>query len=302
MVQMNKCKYSLVLVSCVMLMGCASKPVSDQSKITFTTNTAPDPVKPVVGTLEEGLRLARMLRDNGRFEGAVEVYGKLAQRGDLKGSLMLEYASVAAMVDAPKDTLTLFAQAKQSMGGNMNTMSPIEKTILCNGMGRARLALGQTDDAFKDFECTLAVDSKNVIALNGKAVLLDAKGEHSQAQALLLTAKDIDPANLMVINNLALSYLSEGKSAEAIRLLAQLDIPKNQPALTLNLAFAYLLDNKDSQALQVLMTVTSESQSKRLITQLNGYKSQIRQGEDVSTALLKASRQMLVLQEQEAHS
>lgn len=272
--------------------GCASLGGTSAS-----TTAAAD--KELTGSLAEGLRLARMLRDNGRMEGAAGIYARLDQRGELKGALLLEYATVAATVSSPRQALALFGRARQEMGGDPMVLPPATGVALCNGLGRARLALGQTDAALGDFDCALKLDAVNTVALNGKAVILDAQGEHEQAQALWRQAQEIDPADFTLLNNLALSYLSQGKTAETIRLLRQLDMPRNMPTLTLNLALAYLLENQPEQADQALRQLVSERQAEQLQAQLMRYSTRIREGEPVAAELLVASRQMLALQDQD---
>ncbi|QDQ88941.1 tetratricopeptide repeat protein [Alcaligenaceae bacterium SJ-26] len=272
--------------------GCASLGGTSAS-----TTAAAD--KELTGSLAEGLRLARMLRDNGRMEGAAGIYARLDQRGELKGALLLEYATVAATVSSPRQALALFGRARQEMGGDPMVLPPATGVALCNGLGRARLALGQTDAALGDFDCALTLDAVNTVALNGKAVILDARGEHEQAQALWRQAQEIDPADFTLLNNLALSYLSQGKTDETIRLLRQLDMPRNMPTLTLNLALAYLLENQPEQADQALRQLVSERQAEQLQAQLMRYSTRIREGEPVAAELLVASRQMLALQDQD---
>ncbi|MEQ4617094.1 MAG: tetratricopeptide repeat protein [Corticimicrobacter sp.] len=272
--------------------GCASLGGTSAS-----TTAAAD--KELTGSLAEGLRLARMLRDNGRMEGAAGIYARLDQRGELKGALLLEYATVAATVSSPRQALALFGRARQEMGGDPMVLPPATGVALCNGLGRARLALGQTDAALGDFDCALKLDAVNTVALNGKAVILDAQGEHEQAQALWRQAQEIDPADFTLLNNLALSYLSQGKTDETIRLLRQLDMPRNMPTLTLNLALAYLLENQPEQADQALRQLVSERQAEQLQAQLMRYSTRIREGEPVAAELLVASRQMLALQDQD---
>ncbi|PWF21462.1 tetratricopeptide repeat protein [Corticimicrobacter populi] len=272
--------------------GCASLGGTSAS-----TTAAAD--KELTGSLAEGLRLARMLRDNGRMEGAAGIYARLDQRGELKGALLLEYATVAATVSSPRQALALFGRARQEMGGDPMALPPATGVALCNGLGRARLALGQTDAALGDFDCALKLDAVNTVALNGKAVILDAQGEHEQAQVLWRQAQEIDPADFTLLNNLALSYLSQGKTDETIRLLRQLDMPRNMPTLTLNLALAYLLENQPEQADQALRQLVSERQAEQLQAQLMRYSTRIREGEPVAAELLVASRQMLALQDQD---
>lgn len=284
----NLCLATLLLA----LAGCAMTGGSPAPR------PKPEPeLKTVTGSLEEGLRLARMLRDNGRMEGAVGVYSRLDQRGELKGALLLEYATVAATVQPPRETLALFGRVRQELGGNPQALPPATGVAICNGMGRARLMLGQNDAALTDFDCTLALDPENTVALNGKAVLLDANGAHEPAQLLWRRAQELAPADYNVLNNLAVSYLAQGKAEETIRLLAPLDAPRNVPAVTLNLALAYLLADQPQQARSALQGLVSARVATQLLQELSVYRDRIGEGRPVAQELLAASRRMLALQD-----
>lgn len=286
---MNVFSRSLCMVALAALLGgCAS--MGSRSDGPFDQAE-----KNLSGTQVEGLRLARMLRDNGRMEAAAGVYARLDQRGELKGPLLLEYATVAATVSTPREALSLFGRVRQELGGSPQTLPPAIGLAICNGLGRARLMLGQTDAALRDYDCALQLDAANITALNGKAVLLDAQGAHEQAQALWLRAQEIDPADFSILNNLALSYLSQGKTAETIHLLSQLQTDKPMPALVLNLALAHMLDGQDEQAYGVLRRLISENQAYTVMDQLAEHVARIRNGAPASMELLAASREMLAL-------
>lgn len=286
----------MAALAAVFLGGCASLQSNESSRNVATQTASSD--KEVTGSLAEGLRLARMLRDNGRMEGAAGIYARLDQRGELHDALLLEYATVAATVRPAREALALFGRARQEMGGDPLALPPATGVALCNGLGRARLALGQVDDAFNDFDCALKLDDKNTVAMNGKAVILDARGEHEAAQTLWRKAQEIDPSNFTMINNLALSYLAQGKKEDAIQLLSQLDVPKDMPTLTLNLALAYLLNNQPDKADTTLLQLVAPSQAEQLRAQLMRRSARIQQGEPVAAELLAASREVLALQEQ----
>lgn len=246
---------------------------------------------------EEGIRLARMLRDNDRMEGAVAVYARLDQRNELKGAYLLEYATVASTVSSPEAVLKLFSRVRKEAGGDLSAIPADTAVAICNGMGRARLALGQNDEALKEFDCALARDASSLTALNGRAVLLDVAGEHQQAQALWAKARDIDPADINIINNLALSFMAQGKVKETIRMLEPLSIPKSNPALKMNLALAYLLENQKSAAVDTLTSIMSQGLSQRIVEQLSQYSQRIKGSQNASMELLRASRHMLALNE-----
>lgn len=244
----------------------------------------------------EGLKLARLLRDHGRLQGAAEVYAQLERRGLLKPLELLEYASTAATVQSAQDNLALFGRARLALNKAEVKLSPATRTALCGGLGRARLALGQTDAALSDFDCVLAADPDDVAALNAKGVLLDARGRHGEARALFARAGELAPADVRILNNLALSHLSSGDTAEAIRLLLQGGTPRT-PALRLNLALAYSIDGRDDEARRTLESFMSAPLARRALQDFATHRQRIVEGAPVGGELLAASRQALRLQE-----
>ncbi|GAB4063408.1 tetratricopeptide repeat protein [Uliginosibacterium sediminicola] len=244
----------------------------------------------------EGLRLARVLRDQGSFQAASEVYSQLDHKQLLKPLELLEYASTAAIVQTSQDSLALFGRARRELQRSAELLSPAAQIALCGGLGRARLALGQTEEALRDFDCVLQQDADNLPALNARGVALDALGRHEDARSMFARASALDPADFRVLNNLALSHLSSGNSAEGIRLLKQAGAT-GLPTARLNLALAYLLDGQDQEARQALGFLSPRMADKALVT-LQSYRTRIRDGAPVAAEFLAASRQLLALREE----
>lgn len=291
-----------LLAALLTLSGCGAITVRDAPQ-TSTRQLPPTPAaisKSAQDTASTGLKLARLLRDQGRFEAAAGVYAQLERRGDLKPLELLEYASVAAQVQSPQDSLALFGRARQALNSSGVRPSPASTAALCNGLGRARLALGQNEAALGDFDCALAAAPTDVVALNAKGVLLDARGDHAQARTLLSQAHEIAPADFRVLNNLALSWLASGDSAQAIRLLSQSQL-NDWPTLRLNLAFAQALHGDDGDAQQTLAGLMSPALAQQALEDFTQRRARIRAGEPVAQELLEASRKLLPLRERDDH-
>ncbi len=264
------------------------------------TNASPRPPTSSGDAAAEGLKLARLLRDQGRYEGAAGVYAQLEQRGSLKPLELLEYASVAAPTQSPRDNLALFGRARRALNEAGVTVTPAATVTLCNGLGRARMALGQRDAAMNDFDCTLAADANNVAALNAKGVLLDASGDHEQARKLLSQAWELDPSDFRVLNNLALSHLASGDAQQAIRLLSQADAVQF-PTLKLNLAFAQVLQGDEGAARKTLEHIMAPTLVPQALADFAQRRQRIRDGSPVASELMAASRHVLQLREKEAN-
>ncbi|MEI7064839.1 tetratricopeptide repeat protein [Dickeya chrysanthemi] len=262
----------LALAGCALLAGCSSHTLK--------------------GNKEEGLKLARLLRDQGRQEAAAEVYARLDVRGKLNGAEMLEYATVAGPVRQPAEALTLYGRARDALGGHLDEMSAPQATALCVGMGRAQLALGRTAAAQQDFDCALRRDARNATALNGMGVLLDAQGRHDEARRRFEQALSIEPGNIAVMNNLALSWLASGQSENAINQLRRADL--NNPSVRLNLALAWLYQGNEDNARNVLSQMADASRVDALIASLGARVAKLKSG-NASETLLMASTQPLAL-------
>ncbi|MCL2893175.1 tetratricopeptide repeat protein [Brenneria tiliae] len=246
----------------------------------------------IKGTKDEGLRLARLLRDQGRIEAATEVYARMDGRGELQGTELLEYASVAAPVRQPQQTLELYGRARHELGAT-DRLKPQEALAICLGMGRAQLALGRHALAQKDFACALKAQPDSVGALNGMGVVLEAAGRHGEARELFEKALQVNPADVAAINNLALSWLASGEAGKAIGLLRSVD--NGNPAGKLNLALAYLYDGRQDEARGTLATIAQPRFIDGLMETLQQRLQQMRQENNGGETLLLSSRQRLQL-------
>lgn len=285
-----------------LLSGCGTITVRDAPN-TATRNlpeTASKQAKQTQSNAATGLKLARMLRDQGSYEAASGIYAQLERRGELQPLELLEYASVAAQIQTPQDSLALYGRTRRALQESGIKTNPASTAALCNGLGRARMALGQSDAALADFDCTLAAQPDDLTALNAKGVLLDARGEHAQARTLFNQAHEIAPADFRVINNLALSWLASGDSTQAIRLLSQAQVPE-WPTLRLNLAFAQALAGDEEQARKTLSELMSPALAQHALDEFARRRERIRNGEPLAQELLEASRSLLPLREDPGH-
>jgi Flp pilus assembly protein TadD len=119
------------------------------------------------------------------------------------------------------------------------------------GYGNALLALDRPEIALSQFEAALALreDSRS---LNGVGVAHDMMGDHVAAQAHYRTALVLEPGNLTVRNNLALSLSVSGRHAEAIAILRRaITDPRAGARHRLNLALAYGLAGQGAAAAEI---------------------------------------------------
>ncbi|SDI85352.1 Flp pilus assembly protein TadD, contains TPR repeats [Pseudomonas flavescens] len=261
-------------------------------------NLVPSPSAPPQGKeAREALALAHTLRDNGRLQAAYEVYARMAERGQLGGSYLLEYASVAAAVRPPQEALALYQQARQALGETLSKLPAAQRLALCNGNGRARLALGQATLAEKDFRCALQAAPGDAQAHNGLGVALNLQGRDAEARLQFEQALASDAAYSPAVNNLALSWLASGDSAKAIGLL---NGARGQDiSLQLNLALAYVMADQDDTAGRILQDNLEASYAGSILDGFRAARQRVRAGAPLASELLAASQQPLALKEQD---
>lgn len=273
----------------IFLSGCA-----ELSALSWGGPATSPPTAASSGKTAESLRLARIMRDNGRLTAAVEIYGRIDEKGGLSPRELLEYASVAAQVLPPQDALSLFVRARQQLTAR-GKMKPDERLAVCLGIGRGRLALGQLDGAAESFRCALEEDGENVAALNGLGVVLAAQGQNDEAHRLLSRALDLDPANAAVRNNLALGQIGTGNTKAAIALL-DTGGQGGSPTLALNLALAHLLEDDEAAAQRVLAENLPRIRWAAVLESLKQSAARIRAGQPPAREMLAASRRLLPLE------
>lgn len=247
----------------------------------------------------EALKLARVLRDNGRLQGAFEVYQRLDQRSPLHGAYLLEYASVAAAVRPARDAWALYDRARQD--SDPARLDPAQRQALCGGLGRAALALGNAASAEQNFNCALQADGdrgQRAQLLNGLGVARTLLGQRPAARDAFQQALDLQPGYSAAANNLALSWLADGERAKAIGLLNGAR-QNGEVAVNLNLALAWVLDGHDDTARRILEEQLEPAYAADILQRFQATRQRIADGAPVDSELLAASQQPLQLASQD---
>ncbi len=120
-----------------------------------------------------------------------------------------------------------------------------------HGYGNTLIALDRPNSALTQFEAALA-EREEARTHNGIGVAHDMLGDHVAAEAHYRTALVLEPANLTVRNNLALSLAVTGKFAEAIAILRRaVRDPRAGVRHRLNLALVYGLAGQSLAAAEI---------------------------------------------------
>lgn len=120
-----------------------------------------------------------------------------------------------------------------------------------HGYGNSLIALGRPNSALTQFEAALAL-REAARTYNGIGVANDMLGDHVAAEAHYRTALVLEPGNLTVRNNLALSLAVTGKFVEAIAILRRaITDPRAGARHRLNLALVYGLAGESAAAAEI---------------------------------------------------
>lgn len=268
--------FYLLLVCFVLLLGgCSTQATKSSSQISESTVVDTD-------TAEEALKLAHLLRDNGRYQAAYEVYEKMDEKGQLEGPFVLEYASLSASILPASEAIALYKRAQIELGKDVSTS---QQQAICVGLGRAYLELAQLNKAKEQFQCALDVSSQSVMALNGLGVIASMNGDTIAAQENLQAALDIAPSNEIVLNNLALACMVSGEYQKSINLLKTKQNSQNM-SIRLNLALAYVFIDREDMARELLLKKISRNKTEKILERYLSSKNRIKNGSDVSSEIL----------------
>lgn len=244
---------------------------------------------------ESALKLARLLVEQGRLEASLGVYGQLDQKKALGPKELLEFASVAALVEPPKSTYALFSRTAAEDEEHPDVYSAEERGALYAGLGRAELARGNLAAAKKALAKALQVSPANVPALNAMGVLLDAEGSHEEALQSFKRALAEEPENPQVLANIGLSHLSAVNAKLAVASLEEAKATGKAPvSVDVNLALAQFLGGDEAQARKTLEAVMRRNQAAELVANFKRLQTNVKEGgAPLSEALLEAARKSI---------
>lgn len=162
---------------------------------------------------ESILRIADRLRETGDYMSALHMYRQVRER---------DPENVAALTGEGEILLTLgaYSEAEKRFRAAQNLGDASGRSAA--GLGRALLRQNRPAEALPFFEGSLKEQDVTGRNYNGYGVTLDLLGRHDDAQIAYSQGLDRSPGNMILTNNLALSFaLSEDYEA-ALRILSDL--------------------------------------------------------------------------------
>jgi Tfp pilus assembly protein PilF len=284
----KKSRYLLLLSLVFVLVGCAGKNVYQAGNASF------DAASLEGKDANEALKLAHLLRDNGRLKAAYEVYATMDGKGQLEGPFLLEYASIAAYAIPGSDVIGLYQRAKEELG---EKVTKSQQQAICSGLGRAYLGTVQLTKATEQFNCALEANARSVPALNGLGVIASMNGNKDKARSLFQQALDIAPSNELVVNNLSLSWMASQEYQKAISLLKTKRNSENV-STRLNLALAYVLYDREDMARELLVNSIARDKAEKILSRYVSARTRIQNGSPVAAEILSLTNTPFLLKDE----
>jgi Flp pilus assembly protein TadD len=171
-------------------------------------------------------------------------------------------------------SLSLLAGCEQPQAGGIAQIEAMRKN------GNDLIESGKEQEAIAVFDKIIAIDPKNALAYNGKAVAFDHSGNHLAAQELYQTALKLSPNSAAIKNNLAMSLILNKQIKQAIAILEPLskkpglDHDQSGDIIRHNLALAYGISGQYDKATKINRKDLSIKEAKENIEFYKNYVAQ----------------------------
>lgn len=242
---------------CVALVMCVLSACSQQS-------STPAPQEKAL------MQMADTMARNGNTEDAIKLYEQLVTTNGRNLDYYLELARLYRSIGRTPQAIAVLQKAYAVDDDDARVRKQL---------GFALLAAGQNEAAFELFSRWVEDEPKNADALNGYAMALDYKNDHTAAQTAYQKAIALSPANVMDIkNNLGMSYILAGKWEAAIDLLEPLVKAGAGKTTRQNLALAYGLKGDKKKALEMNLKDLPAAKAKENMRFYEEYLKRLKKG------------------------
>jgi len=222
----------------VSLAGCANDPMTESIRPRSTAGSPDNPADVVTPIL----RVAEATERGGDIRSAVGLYRRAHSLDPDRYDALIGLADGLGRLGAADEAAEAYRRALM--------LRPRDKAAL-RGLGNQLLALGQPAQAILQLEAALD-QGHDARILNGLGIAHDVQGDHGGAQAFYRTGLDLDPGNIALRGNLALSLVLASRYGEAVEILRPLAFgPAATARLRQNLALAYGLAGEMDNAARV---------------------------------------------------
>lgn len=189
------------------------------------------------------LRVATATRGAGDYASAINVLKRAHKLAPTDVEILVELGESLAAVRAFNEAREILNKAAILQPGN---------TRASRGLANALVALSEPALALTRYRQALAI-KKEAATYNGLGVTLDILNDRAAAEDAYRAGLALEPHNLSLVGNAALSLALQGKHQAAIDLIAaELRVGHSNPRLRQNLALVYGLAGRHADARAVL--------------------------------------------------
>lgn len=222
--------------------GCASDPYAQGVGLNARESTlAEDQPNPAAAAAM--LRVATATRGAGDYASAINVLKRAHKLAPTDVEILIELGESLAAVRA-------FNEARETL--NKAAMLQPRNTRALRGLANVLVALSEPALALSRYHEALAI-GKEAATYNGLGVTLDILNDRAGAQDAYRAGLAIEPHNLSLVGNAALSLALQDRHQAAIDLIAaELRSGHSNPRLRQNLALVYGLAGRHTDARAVL--------------------------------------------------
>jgi len=197
------------------------------------------------------LRLARAARAAGDYVSAINLYRTVIASHPQSEALVVELGDTMLDLGAVDEAIGVYN--KVDLKSSARAGAEV-------GLGRAQLALHQTDAALTHFDAAAMLAPKDAKALLGRGVALDILDRHKEAQESYRQVIADNPQNVAARNDLALSLALSGDYAQAAAILQPIAMsPTATEKIRQNMALIYGLQGNTQQAERISRVDLSEA-------------------------------------------
>jgi len=220
-----------------------------------------------LGNAEEALSIAAQLKADYPAQSGGYILEADAQIATRRYTAAADTLASAFDRDPRWAVLTRLTEARQLAGQSAEALSEIQQWVAANPQhvpGALTLAgllqnADRDDEALGRYQAVIAIDDKNLAALNNAAWLAH---ELDRPDALQLAEKahSLAPDNPAVLDTLGWILLGQKRQSEAIPHLSRAaQLAPNAPEIRYHLASALAADGKSAEARSILTTVVNGS-------------------------------------------
>ena len=243
-----------MMVSMILIGGLAGCGGGGEPKVTRS-------IEPTASTedIEALVRLGDYLQERGELSTAIALYQRAAGKSDNAYEL-IKLGRALAAAGATERAAGVFRRAVSREPENPDALL---------GLGKAYLELGQIEKSIQYLDQLVKQgNGTDLIRYAALGAAFDLAGQHERAVATYRAGLEIEPNNLDLKSNLALSYALNDRHDEAIRIMWEVtDALDARRTHQRNLVLVLALAGQDREAVSVGVRQLGETETRDVLAQ-----------------------------------